>query len=164
MPTDPIEQAVVVAAPAATTFDRFVDSLADWWPLRSYSLGGEAVVDVVVPHAVGGRVHEVRADGSTATWGEVTEWDPPRAFAMTWAVTSVTTDVRVTFRAVTETLTRVVLTHSGWERLTEEQLAEATNAAGGYTEGWRRILAGFQAYVEAPPPGAASERDRPVGP
>jgi uncharacterized protein YndB with AHSA1/START domain len=64
---------------------------------------------------------------------------------MTWNMTSVMTEVELTFAELGPLLTRVAVEHRGWEQLTEEQLARGCALPGGYlggaySEGWARIL------------------------
>lgn len=64
---------------------------------------------------------------------------------MTWTMTSVATEVELSFAELGPPLTRVAVEHRGWERLTDEELARDCALPGGYTggayrEGWARIL------------------------
>ncbi len=140
---EPITRSTIVRSDQAHTFDVFVREIGTWWPVRPYSLGQAAVVDVTVTPGPGGRVFETHADGTTVTWGHLLAWDPPARFAMTWEVFAGGTEVEVTFRSLGPTLTRVELEHRGWERLPEEQLRTVTAAAGGYATGWSTILTAF---------------------
>ena len=145
----PIRRSTVVRSDCAHTFDVFVDSIAEWWPLRPFSLGGDRVVDVVFERKLGGRVYEVWADGSTVSWGDLLAWEPPHRFLMTWAALPAPTEVELVFSPVGPALTRVTVEHRGWENLTEEQLAAATGVDGGYEAGWAAILAAFAAAADA---------------
>lgn len=78
-------------------------------------------------------------------WGELLAWEPPRRFAMTWAIVSVLTEVELTFAELSPALTKVSVVHSGWERLSDEQLAKDCALPGGYLggafdKGWAFIL------------------------
>jgi hypothetical protein len=139
----------VVRSDVAHTFDVFTRKLGEWWPTRPYSLGGaDRVVDVQMERSLGGRVYEVWSDGQEVDWGKVTAWDPPGRFAMTWHTLPAVTEVELRFRALGPAVTRVQLEHRGWERLTEEQMVEATNRYGGYVAGWKQILGVFKAAAE----------------
>ncbi len=64
---------------------------------------------------------------------------------MTWAIVSSLTEVELTFTELGPALTRVSLVHSGWEKLSDEQLAEDCALPGGYLNGsfdtgWAFIL------------------------
>ena len=83
--------------------------------------------------------------GAARDWGRVLVWEPPARFVMTWNLTSVVTEVELTFAELGPALTRVAVEHRGWEQLTDEQLAQDCALPGGYTggayrEGWARIL------------------------
>ncbi len=144
----PITRSTLVRSDQAHTFDTFVRTLAQWWPVRPYSLGQERVVDVTFTPEPGGRVYETWDDGTTRTWGHVLAWEPPARFAMTWEVFAAHTEVELTFRALGPTLTRVELEHRGWEALSEEEMRTATAAAGGYARGWETVLAALTAHLE----------------
>jgi uncharacterized protein YndB with AHSA1/START domain len=143
----PIRQSTLVRSGCAHTFDVFVRTIAQWWPLRPYSLGQDQVADVVFERELGGRVYEVWADGTAVTWGHLLAWEPPHRFVMTWDVLPAATEVELEFRPLGPALTRVAMEHRGWENLTEEQLAAATDVVGGYRVGWAAILAAFAAAV-----------------
>jgi Activator of Hsp90 ATPase homolog 1-like protein len=139
----PIRQHTIVRSDAAHTFDAFVRTIGAWWPVRPFSIGQERVAEVVFERRLGGRVYEAWDDGEQVTWGHVLAWDPPAGFTMSWEILPATTEIQLTFRALGPALTRVELEHRGWERLTEEQLAQATAVPGGYSAGWARVLAAF---------------------
>jgi uncharacterized protein YndB with AHSA1/START domain len=148
----PIRHATVVRSELNHTFETFVRTIGQWWPAKPYSIGQARVVDAIFESRVGGRVFEIWDDGHEVDWGRVTAWEPPHRFAMTWEILPAITDVEVRFRALGPAVTRVELAHSGWERLTEEQLAAATSVPGGYAEGWRQILEALRIAVEAGTP------------
>lgn len=145
----PIRQSTVVRSGREHTFDVFVDTIADWWPLQPYSLGGERVRDVAFDRRTGGRVHETWDDGTEVTWGHLLTWDPPERFVMTWEATPAATEVELVFRSLGPRLTKVDVEHRGWERLSPEQFAGATRMLGGYSTGWITILDALAAAAEA---------------
>ena len=61
----PIRQATLVRRDVVHTFDSFVTTIAQWWPLRPLSAGQDRVTDVVFEREPGGRVFEVWDDGTT---------------------------------------------------------------------------------------------------
>jgi hypothetical protein len=144
----PVEQAVIVRSDVEHTFDVFVRRLADWWPTHTHSQGLERVERVVFEEEVGGRVYEVRDDGSEATWGTVLAFDRPRRFRITWDNLPTGTEVEVTFRSLGPGLTRVELEHSGWEHLSMDDVARSTRR-GSYDTGWSMILGLFVEAAEA---------------
>jgi uncharacterized protein YndB with AHSA1/START domain len=143
----PVERSVTVRSGIEHTFDVFVRRLDEWWPTRTHSLGLERVRGVVFEERVGGRVYEVRDDGTEETWGEVLAFDRPHRFRITWDIAA-GTEVEVTFRALGPALTRVRLEHAGWERLTVARV-EAATRRGSYHEGWGTILQLYLAAAEA---------------
>jgi uncharacterized protein YndB with AHSA1/START domain len=144
----PVEQAVTVRSSVEHTFDVFVRRLDAWWPTHTHSQGLDRVQRVVFEPHVGGRVYEVWDDGTDETWGTVLAFDPPHRFRITWDNMPAGTEVEVTFRSLGPALTRVELEHSGWERLTLEQL-DAASRRGRYDEGWGKVLAMFVTAAEA---------------
>jgi hypothetical protein len=152
----PIRQSTMVGSTRQHTFDVFTRRMADWWPVVPFSSGGERVRSIRLEETVGGEVAEVWDDGTTRTWGEVVEWDPPLGLTMTWNVTGTPTLVTLRFLAVTDGLTRVELEHHGWERLTEAELGADCALPGGYHggafhQGWRRVLEELKAAAEPSP-------------
>jgi uncharacterized protein YndB with AHSA1/START domain len=146
----PVRQSVLVRSGRQHTFDTFVTTIGRWWPVTPFSAGKDRVRDVTLEQRPGGRVYETWQDGTEVDWGQVLVWEPPARFVMTWNMTSVTTEVELTFAELGPGLTRVAVEHRGWEQLTDEQLAEDCALPGGYTggayrEGWSRILAGLAA-------------------
>ena len=149
----PVRQSALVRAGRQQTFDTFVDTIGAWWPVNPFSAGKDRVRDVTVDKRPGGRVYETWDDGTEADWGEVLAWSPPERFAMTWAIVSVLTAVELTFTELGPALTRVSVVHSGWEKLSDEQLAEDCALPGGYLggafdKGWAIILGRLAAAVE----------------
>jgi regulation of enolase protein 1 (concanavalin A-like superfamily) len=130
-----VTASIVVNRGQAAVFSVFVDRLADWWPIQSYSLGREQVKTVVVEQHVGGRIYEVRADGES-DWGIITNWNPPHQFMLRWDVTpGPATHVELNFQKLTEDITRVSVEHTGWENVDPALLQNCS-----YTEGWREAL------------------------
>ena len=141
----PVRQSVLVRSDRQHTFDTFIATIGTWWPVNPFSAGKDRVRDVTLERRTGGRVYETWEDGTEVDWGEVLAWEPPERFVMTWNVTSVVTEVELTFAELGPALTRAAVEHRGWERLTDEQLAEdcalpGGYAGGAYNEGWARIL------------------------
>jgi uncharacterized protein YndB with AHSA1/START domain len=141
----PVRQSVLVRSSRAHTFETFVSEMGTWWPVNPFSAGKDRVRDVTVERRIGGRVFESWADGTQVTWGELLAWEPPQRFVMTWAIISALTEVELTFAELGPALTKVSVVHSGWEKLSDEQLAEDCALPGGYlggafSKGWAFIL------------------------
>jgi len=156
-PPPPIRKATLVSAPIEHTFAVFVREIGAWWPVQPCSAGQDRVRGVTVEPRLGGRVYETWDDGTAVDWGTVTGWRPPESFAMTWVLTPERTEVELTFRAVTSSLTRVAVEHRGWEALDDDQLAEDCAAPGGYSsgayvQGWAAILSALAGACSSPPP------------
>lgn len=149
----PVRQSVLVRSGQQHTFETFVGTMGVWWPVNPFSAGKDQVRDVTVERRVGGRVYETWADGTQADWGELLAWEPPERFRMSWAIVSALTEVELTFASLGPSLTRVSVVHSGWEKLSDEQLAEDCALPGGYSsgsfdKGWAFILGRFASTVE----------------
>ncbi|PVY96018.1 SRPBCC domain-containing protein [Actinomycetospora cinnamomea] len=149
----PIRQATLVRSDRAHTFDVFVSTIGQWWPLQPYSAGGARVREVSVEPRREGRVYETWDDGTEVEWGRLLAWDPPERLVMTWAATPAPTEVELTFTVLGPALTRVAVVHRGWETLTEEQLGEDCARPGGYrsgafARGWSEILGALTAAAE----------------
>jgi uncharacterized protein YndB with AHSA1/START domain len=141
----PVRQSTVVRCGAERAFEVFVTTIGQWWPLRPFSAGADRVRDVVFEQRTGGRVYEVWDDGTTADWGEVLAWDPPRRFVMTWCMTPAATEVELRFRPLGPALTRVEVEHRGWQALAEADVRRdcalpGGYAGGAYARGWTIIL------------------------
>jgi uncharacterized protein YndB with AHSA1/START domain len=148
----PVRQSVVVRSDRPHTFGTFVRTIGAWWPVTPFSAGRDRIRDVTFEPRPGGRVYETWQDGTEVEWGEVLAWEPPERFVMTWNMTSVATEVELTFAELGPLLTQVTVEHRGWERLTEEQLARDCARPGGYLggayrEGWARILGRLAATI-----------------
>lgn len=134
----PVRQRVRIALPPADAFELFTSGLARWWPLHSHSCTGERDARVVVEPRVGGRVIERGHDGRDHPWGTVTEWQPPRAFAMTWHPgqdPARATQLGVRFEPC-EGGCELSLLHEGWSARGDE----AERMRDNYAEGWPRVL------------------------
>lgn len=149
----PVRQSVLVRCSRAHTFETFVAQIGTWWPVNPFSAGQDRVRDVTVERRIGGRVYETWADGKQVDWGELLAWEPPRRFSMTWAIVTAATEVELTFTELGPALTKVSVVHSGWEKLSDEQLAEDCALPGGYQggafdKGWAFILGRLAAAAE----------------
>ena len=149
----PVRCTSTVRSSRAHTFDVFVRTIGTWWPAQPFSAGRDRVRDITIERQSGGRVFEVWDDGSVVDWGQVSVWEPPGRFVMSWLATPAPTEVELSFRELGPSLTRVAVEHRGWEALTDEQLAQDCALPGGYTggahsAGWTRILAAFGQAVE----------------
>jgi uncharacterized protein YndB with AHSA1/START domain len=141
-----VRSSVEVPLRPDAAFRLFVVRLADWWPLATHSVFGEASRSVEMEQRVGGRIVEVGPDGETADWGVVTEWDEPARLAFTWHPgqdASVATGVAIDFSEVAGG-TRVDLVHSGWESRGDD----AARMMESYGPGWAHVLGEFRTLAE----------------
>ena len=141
---------VDVPATQEDAFRLFTEEIGLWWrrgtpywnePDRGLSIRIE-------PH-VGGRFMEIYdlETGDGYEVGRVTNWEPPRRFAMTWTQVGwpagVATDVEVSFEPAGEG-TRVRLVQTGFERVGPE----AAGFQEGYSLGWKEVLGWFAERIE----------------
>ena len=136
----PVVQAGDVDAPPARIFELWTrpDELVRWWP-------DAAEVD----QRVGGRIKLVFGPGDVT--GEVTRYEPPHAFGFTWVRSDkpdVTTYVDVTITDLGDNQSRVEVTHTGWEAVPPEDLAEWRMVHSG---GWQHFLGVLGDYVAGRP-------------
>jgi len=159
---------VVVPAPADRAFDVFTRKIGTWWPVARHSVHGADATATFRD----GRLIETGPDGDEVEWGTVLSWEPPRLLRMTWHPgyeVERASQVEVSFAPVTEVLTMVTVTHTGWERFSDPRAARDE-----YRNGWPTVLGGYAAAVPAeaqedgevwlvltytPAPGV----DRPIG-
>jgi uncharacterized protein YndB with AHSA1/START domain len=144
-----VERSLTVDVPVDWAFSFFTEKISDWWPLEEYSIfvmNGRGRPDAVVfEPGVGGRVLE-RLGDEEAVWGEVRVWEPPRRVVFSWRTNAEwpdSTEVELTF-APHGNGTRVLLRHTGWERLGDK----AERARAGYASGWGEVLAHYESAIE----------------
>jgi uncharacterized protein YndB with AHSA1/START domain len=140
-----VQKSITVKAPPERAFDVFTDELATWWPFEPHSLGGENIERMVFEPRAGGRVYEIRKDGSEGEWADVLAYDRPSSFTLAWRPYEVLgerppTELEVRFIAEGDG-TRVELEHRGWERLGDE----AAESQRGYDSGWDHVLGRYVA-------------------
>jgi hypothetical protein len=138
-PLPPLIKTITVGWNPEAAFRRFTREMGTWWPLTSHSCGGRDAENVVFEEKVGGRIIERIRGGREATWGTVTQWDPPRVVAFTWHPArdpDTAQNVEVRFHA-DGAGTRLELIHTNWETFG----AMAKKARGGYNMGWDYVLA-----------------------
>ncbi len=66
LPRPPARQSVLVRSDAGHTFEVFVRTIGNWWPIDPFSAGRERVRDVTVERRQGGRVYETWDDRTSA--------------------------------------------------------------------------------------------------
>ena len=150
---EPIRRRIVVRCTPERAFEVFTGEMSSWWPFEAFSIAadtdGEARAVVVEPHA-GGRIYEIQADGTQASWGEVRTWDPPGRLVLAWKPNDrpqPPTELELTFAEHVDG-TAVVLEHRGWELL--GPLAD--EARENYDTGWPMVF--DERYANAANAGA----------
>lgn len=139
--TDPIVKTVTVPVSPDRAFHRFTSEIMRWWPVARHSVSagrGEVPKDVVIEPRLGGAVYEILQDDSRAEWGQITEWNAPGGFTMTWHPgnpASKATTLALSFEPAPAGCL-VTLTHSGWEVLADQ----AAEVRGHYSSGWDHVL------------------------
>lgn len=143
-PIPPVMREILVAVTPAEAFDAFTASIGKWWPSATHSMSSGVCKapskDVIMEPRAGGRLYEIMANGEESLWGTVTDWAPGERVGFTWHVgrpPEEHTNVEVSFRA-SEAGTKVILTHSNWERLGEA----AADTRKGYDSGWVGVFDG----------------------
>ncbi|MCW5633210.1 MAG: SRPBCC domain-containing protein [Rubrivivax sp.] len=142
-----VDRAVTVALPLGEAWDLFTRRLAQWWPLASHSCSRNTGAQVIFEPRPGGTVTEIAPDGGRHPWGTLTEWNPPRSFAMWWhpgQPREQATRLRVTFTALHEG-TEVRVNHDGWNA----RGADAAAMREQYDRGWPMVLNALASAVKA---------------
>jgi hypothetical protein len=154
---EPIRQAFVVEADQRRTFKTFACTLSAWWPMEARSPRGQPA-DVRIEECRGGRIYRVDQGGREHEWGHVTLWDPPQAFSFVSETLPgpERTEVALRFQRLGPALTRVVVEHRGWERLSSALYDRHTSHVGGWLAALRRYAAIFETDA------AADGRRRPA--
>lgn len=147
-PLPPVRKEIVVRCRGELAFELFTLRIGEWWPLDTHSVGQSDARGVTFEPRKGGRIFETGADGGEHLWGTVTRWDPPHGFECTWhpgrePATAQALSLRF---YPSDSDTRVVLEHRGWEVLAGK--AEAVR--GRYDGGWEVVFVQrFAAAAEA---------------
>jgi len=139
----PLVKRVVVPVGVERAFEVFTAEMSAWWPLPSHSVGEDTAREVRFEGAVGGRIVEYGDDGELASWGTVSDWDPPKSVSFTWHPGSDPQQaghVTVTFTPVVGGA-EVALVHSGWERR-----PDGARARTGYDTGWDYVLGHYVTF------------------
>jgi uncharacterized protein YndB with AHSA1/START domain len=134
----PIVLETNVPCPPERAFVYFTRDIGRWWPLATYSCGGDAAQDVRFEPRVGGGLLETTRDGTTHRWGTVSAWAPGKRVAFSWHPgrdDSAAQWVEVAFVG-NAAGTRVTLTHGGFERLG----ARARAVKSEYENGWPTVF------------------------
>ena len=135
----PIVKSVEVGQPLDEAFRLFTAEMARWWPLATYSVGGQDAESCGIEARVGGRVFERTSSGEEHVWGTVTVWQPPNLIGFTWhpgQPAEPHTDIEIRFTTVADGRTRIELEHRNWHAIG----ARAAAMRGNYDAGWDVVL------------------------
>jgi uncharacterized protein YndB with AHSA1/START domain len=138
-----VHKSITVARPADVAFKIFVEEIQQWWPVQTHSfLGPDATI--VIESREGGRFFQTSPDGREYEIGVVTRYEPGQRLTYTWnhGEGKGTTEVDIRFIADGPS-TRLEITHSGWENLTDQTLAS------GYESGWNLVLASYMKHANS---------------
>jgi uncharacterized protein YndB with AHSA1/START domain len=150
---EPVVKTITVACTPEEAFRCFTADFSLWWPAATHSVVAYASefrdkpASVIFEPRVGGRIFERTRSGEECLWGTLLVWEPPTLVAFSFHPGRDEKEaqrVDVTFAPVPEGA-RVVLTHSGWEKLS----ANAQQARDSYHQGWEPVfVTAFRAYVQ----------------
>lgn len=158
---EPVVKSVTVACTPEEAFRYFTADIGMWWPVATQSVVAYASDFKDTPEAVtfeprvGGRIFERARSGEEYVWGTVLTWGPPAQVVFSFHPgrdDKEAQTVEITFSPVREGA-RVVLTHSGWEKLG----AKAQKARDGYNQGWEAVF--VTAYREYTQKGKQSQEE-----
>lgn len=149
---EPVVKTVTVSCTPEEAFRYFTTDFGEWWPASTHSVVAHASqfkdrpATVVFEPRIHGRVFERTRAGEEHIWGSVLAWQPPTRMAFSFHpgrdVKEAQT-VEVTFAATPEG-TRVVLTHGGWETLSDG----AQRIRDSYDQGWEGVfVTAFAGYI-----------------
>lgn len=148
----PVVKTIIVACSPEEAFQYFTADFSKWWPLATHSVVAYASefkdkpAEVIFEPRLGGRIFERARSGEEYTWGTVLEWQPPARAVFSFHPgrdQKEAQTVEVAFSPVAEGA-RVVLTHSGWEKLG----VNARKTRDSYEQGWVSVVGGYREYVE----------------
>jgi uncharacterized protein YndB with AHSA1/START domain len=134
----PVVKTIELPVSVEEAFEHYVAGLPHWFPLSKFFAGSAPPKDCFVEARVDGRLYERTADNQEIDWGRVTVWEPPHRFAYTWQVGASEEEAQLVelFFTATEGGSKVVLRHTGWEKLGDKAL-ESRNR---YDDGWEFVF------------------------
>ena len=138
---EPVQKQIKVRLQREAAFKLFTEGIGTWWPLAIHSVGEELAETCFFEGQVGGRIYEVKSDGSQAEWGKVLAWEPGEEGVFQWypgRTPETAQEVTVRFSEIPAG-TLVELVQTGWETLG----AEAPASRDGYDIGWDFVLANY---------------------
>lgn len=147
-----VRKSITVNASQRRAFDVFTAGVDTWWP-REHHIGDLPMKSIVIEPKAGGRCYSDQDDGQEFDWATVLVWEPPVRIVIGWHLNadwvcdpSFTTEVEVTFTALDDDRTEVVLEHRNLDRYGDR--ADELSAALGAEDGWTGSLKLFAAAAE----------------
>jgi uncharacterized protein YciI/uncharacterized protein YndB with AHSA1/START domain len=143
----PVRKELLVKSAQERAFRLFTSGMNRWWP-REHHIGQSPLKEIIVEPRVGGRWYSVCEDGSECEVGKVLRWEAPERLVLAWQITgqwqfdpAFSTEVEVTFAAVSPKLTRVTLEHRQLERYGEaaQGIRGQLDAPGGWAGNLERF-------------------------
>jgi uncharacterized protein YndB with AHSA1/START domain len=136
----PIEKTVRIKSTPEVAFKAFTEEIAAWWPLDRHSLDAENVDGLVFEAELGGTIYQTMKDGSQIAWAKVQSFTPPDGFVLDWHIgvePEAASRVEITFTALADGMTEVVLHHSEFENSSPE---DPETYKGHYANGWVTVF------------------------
>ena len=151
--TSAVRQSVEVSTTPAKAFDLWTAGINQWWKRGShYWNDGKRARGLRFEPHVGGRFIEVYDEtaGEGLEIGRIKVWDPGKRLVYSWREAGwkpgEVTEVEVLFEPVPGG-TRVTVTHSGWEKVSDSQRLRE-----GYGYGLNELLGWYREASTAPKP------------
>jgi uncharacterized protein YndB with AHSA1/START domain len=174
-----VTTSVEVDAPVARAFHVFTAEIGTWWDDDKHLLAAP-LAEMVFEPFVGGHIIDRGVDGSECRWARVLAYEPPHRVCFSWDISTRwelepdparTSEVEITFTALSPERTAVVLTHrhldrhgDGWEGMRDavgrgwsltplaDRIASANHVAGRALpvisdDAMRARLAGAASYT-----------------
>lgn len=134
----PVVKSITIDRDIEETFRLFTEEINAWWPLETHSVSEDPSATVRLEGFSGGRLVETSGDGEEFELGVVQTWEPPGELSFSWYPgRHPDTSQMVVVRFIEQNHgTRVVLTHSGWER----PGADGAKTRADYDTGWEFVL------------------------
>ena len=137
-----VRKTIEIAVPVEHAWEVFTARMGEWWP-GTHSMEPDQFECATITRDWFG---ETRADGSTASWGSVEAFEPPRRLVVAWLVNPERvhpTRLEVTFAPTETGGTQVELTHTGFE-----VYDDGADMRSSYNGGWDGVLARYVAFAD----------------
>ena len=154
---DPLIKTIEVPCNQEKAFTVFINEMDTWWPMGQFTtsaMSGQPAEAIRVDAKTGGKIIEVWPNGTEYEWGTIKAYDPNDFLSMDFHIPrpgetagsrtlmpgereDSRTLIEVSFTALGEAQTRVVLTQSNWEDAFGDSAADIRE---GYDFGLAMIL------------------------